>query len=187
MKRITWKCTCYFCQRPIQRGKPAILFSTDKPEVLGICHATCGSGKYRYGQFQTCPPYRVSNDQVSFLAQFYPMLYSLPGADNPNTDLRRCLADILWKYPNSMRNPMLYLQKFQSENKYRPQSYRGDLETDFLRTLAQVQRAAKENSVGIEIDFRTWDLSHQRVTSCPACQLPLLKQIKMPNRNCLHV
>jgi hypothetical protein len=154
MQKMTWKCTCYFCQRPIQRGKPTILFSTDKPEVFGICHATCGSGKYRYGQFQTCPPYRVSNEQVSFLAYFYPLLYSLPGADSPKTGLRRCLADVLWNYPVSLRNPMRYLQKFQSENTYWPQPYEGDLETDFLRILGQVQKLAKENPVGIRADFR---------------------------------
>jgi hypothetical protein len=32
--------------------------------------------------------------------------------------------------------------------------YTGDLETDFLRLLGQVQRAAMENPVGVEIDFR---------------------------------
>ena len=32
--------------------------------------------------------------------------------------------------------------------------YEGDLETDFLRVLGQIQQAAREMPVGVEIDFR---------------------------------
>ncbi len=156
MQKITWKHQCYFCQRPIQRGNPTLIFATDKPELIGICHATCGSGKYRYGQFQTCPPDYLSEEQISFLVQFYPKLYSFPGMDNPNSDLRRCLAGILRGYPASLADPMASLRKFLNEYKHQSyqQSYEGDLEVDFLRSLGQIQRAAKERPVGVEMDFR---------------------------------
>jgi len=154
MQKIIWKHQCYFCQRPIQRGNPTLIFTTDRPELIGICHATCGSGKYRYGQFQACPPEYLPEEQISFLVQFYPRLYSLPGRDNPNSDLRRCLADILWDYPASLINPTVYLQKFQEQNRNKSQSYEGDLETDFLRILGQIQREAREQPVGVETDFR---------------------------------
>ena len=155
MQKITWKHQCYFCQRPIQRGNPTLIFATDRPELIGICHATCGSGKYRYGQFQTCPPDYLSEEQISFLVQFYPKLYSLPGRDEPNSDLRRCLANILWDYPTSLINLTVYLRKFQEQNRNKSKSYEGDLEADFLRTLGQIQKAARENPVGVEADFRT--------------------------------
>jgi hypothetical protein len=32
--------------------------------------------------------------------------------------------------------------------------YEGDLETDFIRVLGQIQQAAREMPVGVEIDFR---------------------------------
>ncbi len=32
--------------------------------------------------------------------------------------------------------------------------YEGDLETDFLRILGQIQKEAAEKPVGVEIDFR---------------------------------
>ena len=34
--------------------------------------------------------------------------------------------------------------------------YEGDLETDFLRSLGEIRQAARENPLGIEIDFRDW-------------------------------
>jgi len=33
------------------------------------------------------------------------------------------------------------------------QQYEGDLEADYLRFLARVQKAAKENPVNVEFDF----------------------------------
>ena len=99
------------------------------------------------------PPDHISSEQVSFLVQFYPRLYSLPGWDEPNSDLRRLSADILWDYPDSLINPMECVHKFQEENRDKPQLYKGDLEADFLKFLGQVQKAAKENPVDVEFDF----------------------------------
>ena len=156
MQKITWKHQCYFCQRPIQRGNPTLIFATDRPELIGICHATCGSGKYRYDQFQTCPPDYLFEEQISFLVQFYPKLYSLPGMNNPNSDLRRCLAYILRDYPASLADPMALLRELLDEYKHQSyqQLYEGDLETDYLRSLGQIQKAAKGKPVGVEADFR---------------------------------
>jgi len=156
MQKITWKHQCYFCQRPIQRGNPTLIFATDRPELIGICHATCGSGKYRYGQFQTCPPDYLSEEQISFLAQFYPKLYSLPGGTKPNRELRWCLGTLLHNYPASSTDPIASLRKFLDEYKHQSyqQLYEGDLETDFLRSLGEIQKAAREKPIGVEADFR---------------------------------
>jgi hypothetical protein len=66
------------------------------------------------------------------------------------------LAGILRNYPASLANPMASMRKFLDEYKYQAyqQLYEGDLETDFLRLLGQIQREARENPVGIEADFR---------------------------------
>lgn len=52
---------------------------------------------------------------------------------------------------------MASLLKFLDEYKRRSyqQLYDGDLETDYLRILGQIQREAGEKPVGVEIDFRT--------------------------------
>ncbi|MFC1905007.1 hypothetical protein ACFLXT_04540, partial [Chloroflexota bacterium] len=84
-----------------------------------------------------------------------PKLYNLPGMDNPNSDLRRCLADIVWDYPASLANPMVYLRRFQKQNRNKLNSYEGDLETDYLRSLGEIQGATRENPLGVEADFRS--------------------------------
>lgn len=156
MQKITWKHTCHICHRPINRGKPMILFITDKPMLVGVCHSTCGATKYRYDHFQMCPPDYLSDEQVSFLMHFFYRLFSLPGGMEPNRELRMCLVDLLRDYPDSMVNPMASFRKFLDDYKRWSHEwlYEGDLETDFLRTLGQIQKAAKEEPVGIEMDFR---------------------------------
>jgi len=157
MQKITWRCICYICQRPIQGGRPTILFAKDKPMMLGICHSTCGYSHFQYGHFQMCPPAYLSDEQVSFLVQFYYRLFNLPGGQQPNRELRMCLVDLLMEYPTSMVNPMTSFRTFQRGHKrfYGEWLYEGDLEGDFLRILGQIQKAAIESPVGVEIDFRT--------------------------------
>lgn len=156
MQKITWKHQCYFCQRPIQRGRPTLIFSTDEPKLFGISHSTCCATKYNYGHFQMCPPDYFSDEQVSFLVQFFYRLYSLPGGLEPNRELRFSLITLLRDYPASLADPMASLRKFLDEYKHQSyqQLYDGDLETDFLRILGQIQKAARENPVGVEADFR---------------------------------
>ena len=156
MKKITWKCLCSICQRPIHRGKPTIFFATDRPMMLGICHSKCSYGRYNYGHFQMCPPDYLSDEQISFLVEFYHRLYSLPGGQDPNRELRWCLGFLLRDYPASLASPMASFRKFLDEHKHWSHEwlYDGDLETDFLRILGQIQRAARETTVGVEIDFR---------------------------------
>jgi len=103
-----------------------------------------------------CPPDYFSEEQVSFLMQFFPMLYSLPGGFDPNRELRFCLITFLQDYPDSMSDPIASLQKFLDEYKHWSNEwlYDGDLEADFLRLLGQIQKAARENPVGVEADFR---------------------------------
>jgi hypothetical protein len=43
--------------------------------------------------------------------------------------------------------------RFQEQNQCEPRAYAGDLEADYLRFLAEVQQAAKENRVDVEFDF----------------------------------
>jgi hypothetical protein len=87
---------------------------------------------------------------------FYPRLYSLPGGMEPNGQLRRCLAHLDMEYPDSMSDPMASFRACKEEQKslLRMESYEGDLETDFLRSLGEIQRSAKEKPVQVEIDFR---------------------------------
>jgi hypothetical protein len=99
------------------------------------------------------PPVHLSREQVAFLIQFFPMLYVLPGGFEPNADLRRCVADFHWNYPSIVANPMKCINEFREQNKDKPQTYEGDLEADYLRFLAKVQKAAKENPVDVEFDF----------------------------------
>ncbi len=99
------------------------------------------------------PPDYLSKEETAFLVQFFPMLYSLPGGYEPNTALRWCVADMLQDYPASVANPMKCFQEFQEHNKYKTQTYQGDLETDYLKFLGQVQKAAKENPIDVEFDF----------------------------------
>jgi hypothetical protein len=121
--------------------------------LIGISHSTCAATKYNLGHHQMNPPGHLSQEQVAFLVQFYPMLYSLPGGFEPNADLRRCVADLLWDYPRSMVNPTKCVHEYREQNKDETQSYKGDLEADYLRFLAKVQKAAKENPMDVECDF----------------------------------
>ena len=156
MQKITWNHKCHVCQRPIKRGKPMILFLTDKPMLVGICHSTCGATKYRYGHFQMCPPDSLSDEQVSFLIHFFYRLFSLPGGMEPNRELRLCLVYLLRGYPDSMTNPMASFRKFLDSYKHLSHEplYEGDLEADYLLTLGHIQKATKEEPVGIEMNFR---------------------------------
>jgi hypothetical protein len=153
MQTITWSHSCYFCNRLITRGKPTILFSTDKPLLLGISHSTCGATKYKYGHHQMTPPSHLSREQVSFFIQYFPLLYRLPGGFEPNSDLRRCVADFHWNYPGILVNPVKCVHDFQEQNQNEPLTYEGDLEADHIEFLAKVQKAAKENPVDVDFDF----------------------------------
>ncbi len=102
------------------------------------------------------PPDYLSHEQVSFLVHFFHRLYSLPGGLEPNRELRWCLATLLQNYPASLADPMASMRKFLDEYKHQSyqQLYEGDLETDFLHSLGQIQRAAREKPVGVEANFQ---------------------------------
>lgn len=159
MEKITWKQQCFVCNRPILGGNPCVVFSTDKPGLVGICHARCSYGlyRYRYGWFHMHPPDSLSSEQVSFLMHFYIRLYSLPGGMEPNGQLRRYLSYLIREYPPSMIKPMESFRLCLDEQKGLPNGgpYEGDLETDFLRSLGDIQRSARMNPVHVEIDFRS--------------------------------
>ena len=74
----------------------------------------------------------------------------------PNRELRFCLITLLRDYPASLVNPMASLQQFLDEYKHwlYQQLYDGDLEADCLRSLGEIQKAARESPVGVEADFR---------------------------------
>ena len=90
------------------------------------------------------------------------MLFGLPGGFEPNADLRRCVADFHWNYPAIETNPMKCINEFREQNKDNPQTYQGDLEADYLRFLAKVQKAAKENPMDVEFDFPWQELQSDR-------------------------
>jgi len=149
MDTITWNARCCFCYHQIQRGKPSLIFATDTPKLIGISHSSCSARKYKYERFQMCPPEHFSNDQISFLLHFFPMLYKLPTGN-----LRHSLAIFIWEYPKAMKKPMKYLEKHDDDFQSNPQPYQGDLEGEFLSFLGQVQKAAKEKPADVEADFR---------------------------------
>ncbi len=103
-----------------------------------------------------CPPYYLSNEQLSFLTEFFHRLYSLPGGEQPDRELRFCLAHLLRDYPASLANPLASLRAFLDECRRVNHKwlYHGDLEMDFLRLLGQVKKAAEQKPVEVEIDFR---------------------------------
>ena len=107
MTTITWNHCCYFCHLPIIGGKPTILFATDEPMLFGISHSTCCFTKSNLGRYQMHPPNHLSRAHVTFLIQFFPMMYSLPGGLEPNAALRFCVSDFHWDYPSILANPML--------------------------------------------------------------------------------
>jgi len=45
----------------------------------------------------------------------------------------------------SMANPMKCLSAFKEQNKEKARLYQGDLEMDYFRFLAKVQKTAKDN------------------------------------------
>lgn len=104
-----------------------------------------------------CPPSYLSDEQISFLVQFYYSLYNLPGGQEPNRELRMCLVDLLRDYPTSMLDPMASFHRFLDHHKrfHHEWLYDGDLETDFLHILGHLQKVARESAVEVEIDFRT--------------------------------
>jgi len=153
MSTITWNHPCNYCHRPIIRGLPTVLFATDKPLLLGISHSTCCFTQHNLGRYQMHPPNHLSREYVTFLIQFFPMMYSLPGGLEPNAALRFCLSDFHWNYPTIIANPMKCVYDFQELHKYKAQTYEGDLEADYISFLAKVQKAAKENPVNVEFDF----------------------------------
>ena len=103
-----------------------------------------------------CPPDYLTDEQFSFLMHYFYRFYSLPGGMEPNRELRFSLITLLRDYPASFANPMASLRKFQDEYKHQSyqQSYEGDLEADFLSSLGEIQREAREKPVGVEADFR---------------------------------
>jgi hypothetical protein len=157
MQIITWSHPCHYCHHPITRGRPTLLFSiNDGAFFIGVSHSTCCATKLKYGHLQMCPPNRFNSDQVSFLTHFFPMVYRLPGGENPNRELRWSLVRLFDEYPASIKNPIQILERFVRDHQKRGFEwlYEGDLEMDFLRFLGQVQRMAKEKPVEVEVDFR---------------------------------
>ena len=155
MQKITWHHECLFCKRSIQRGRPTLIFSMDEPKLFGISHSICCATKYNYGHFQMCPPDYLSDEQISFLVQFYHRLYSLPGGQEPNRELRICLATLLRDYPTSLANPMASLRKFLDEYKQWSHEwlYNGDLETDFLRLSGRFREQLERSPWELKLTF----------------------------------
>lgn len=148
---------CQICQRPIQGGRPTILLGVEKPLMVGICHSTCGYRWFRYGHFQMRPPDYLSSEQVSFLVQLYFRFYNLPGGREQNGELRLCAVDLVRDFPASLGKPLESLKHVCAERNYwhNRLPYHGDLELDFLRLLSEVFKAAKNNPIGVEFDFRS--------------------------------
>ena len=96
-------------------------------------------------------PSLLSPEQIAFLVQFYPMLFALPNAFTPNLALRLWLVDFIHHYP--MTDTMMRIRDYKKIHPDKPINYEGDLEADYLKFLAKVQKAAKENPVDVEFYF----------------------------------
>jgi hypothetical protein len=55
-------------------------------------------------------------------------------------------------YP--MSDPMIGLRDHKKMHPDKSMNYEGDLEADYLKFLAEVQKTAKENPVDVEFDFQ---------------------------------
>lgn len=158
METVTWKCQCFVCKRPIQGGRPCLVFSTERAQFIGVCHSKCSYGLYKHHShwFQMCPPYHLTGEQASFLVHFHPKLFSLPGGIEPNGKLRQALGAVLHDYPASMNNPMAVLRRsIEEQKRFHPErQYQGDLERDFLHCLGEIQRSARKAPLAVEFDFR---------------------------------
>jgi hypothetical protein len=97
---------------------PVILFAIDKPLFLGLAHDTCYGDRPNFGRYRVKPPIHLSPEQVTFLVQFYPMLFSLPSALAPNVSLRLWLVDFIHNYP--MSDPMIRLRDYRKMNPDKP-------------------------------------------------------------------
>ena len=118
MTIITWEHSCYFCHRPITGGVPTVLFATGKPMFVGVIHDTCYGDKPNFGRYQVKSPNHLSQEQVAFLVQFYPMLFALPNAFTPNVALRIWLVDFIHHYP--MSDPMIRLRDYKKMHPDKP-------------------------------------------------------------------
>jgi hypothetical protein len=158
MESLTWKCVCLTCKKPIHSGNPTLMFSTTKPEFLGVCHATCSYKiDMKIGRgFHMHPPDYLTQQHISFLMQLYPRLFSLPGGLEPNGELREVLADVTYHFPDTYLEPMIaFRHHLEQKARYRrEEKYSGDLERDFLRILGEIHKAAKVNPIEFIADFR---------------------------------
>ena len=156
MEILTWRYPCLFCQRPIKRGRPTLIFSLDEPQLVGISHSMCAHNGTTYGRLQMCPPHYLTREEVSFLLCYFPKLFSLPGGTKQNSELRLALSRLIDDFPQSMSDiihilrPVMALKGNKSGNM---RKYIGDLEADFLRLLADLKQSA-ETIEGYDIDFR---------------------------------
>ena len=156
METITWKRPCLFCQRQIVRGRPTLIFSVNEPKLVGVSHSMCSHNAKSYDIFQMCPPHYLSAEHLSFLLHFFPRVYSLPDGPEPDHELRLALCCLIRGFPDSLADIISCLEQALENRKKlsgytRP--YGGDLEADFLRSLAEINKSAKETP-GCKVDFR---------------------------------
>jgi hypothetical protein len=121
------------------------------PALTQALWVLCYGDRPNFGRYRVKPPSHLSQQQVAFLVQFYPMLFALPSAFTPNVALRLWLVDFIHHYP--MTDPIMRLRNYIRMNFNKPIKYEGDLEVDYIGFLAKVQKAAKENPVDVEFDF----------------------------------
>jgi hypothetical protein len=96
----------------------------------------------------------MSAAQVAFLVNFYPRLYALLGAQQPNSDLRFMLSQLLDGYPDSLINAMAHFHQRRADcaRWYYGPAYEGDIETDYLKFRGGIKQLAKKTEAP-EADF----------------------------------
>jgi hypothetical protein len=155
MEKLTWSHPCLYCNRPILRGLPALIFSREQTQLLGLSHSTCSATKYRYARYQIHPPQQMTAEQVAFLMNFYSRLNALPGSYLPNGELRFMLCQLIDEYPDSLIDAMDHFRdrRIEYARLYHGVKYEGDLETDYLKFLGDTQLLAKKTEAP-EVDFK---------------------------------
>jgi hypothetical protein len=153
LRLISWNTFCQFCGKTISLDYPLVIFSVQQASCIGAAPFECGDNAFSFAQFRLRAPGILDAAQISFLAQFYPALFKLPGWGQSTSLLRRCLASMLLDFPQSWSNPSLFLAGFIEENLDDITRYPGDLEADFFSFLGEVQERAKRIRLNVEIKF----------------------------------
>jgi hypothetical protein len=94
---------------------------------------------------------------------FWPRLYALPGALDPQGVLRVLLVEWIGTYPDSVADTATIFRQFINHHAHRQDvlAYRGDLETDFIHFIAETSSLARTSAADVEAEFQVLQIHRQ--------------------------